>query len=228
MEFIEKYGKQLFAGIGAFIVVGFIATLLMQNSVKKEKESQEKYFTIEAKVKKYTEEKFKKSQTDQIKNQEKVNITVDVNTLKSELESFISQNIGTVAAQFAGLELAQIYSDENKSTEALSILQKVETQSDLLSNSLVKMKIAQVLVDLDKCSDAVATWSKIISTSHFSYLHAEAKLNQALCYKKLNDLKKAEDILNQVKNDKSDESADFSNEADRILKLIQFNKSFGT
>jgi len=228
MEFIEKYGKQLFAGIGALIVVGFIATLLMQNSVKKEKESQEKYFAIEAKVKKYTEEKFKKSQTDQAKNQEKVNVTVDINTLKSDLESFISQNIGTVAAQFAGLELAQIYSDENKSTEALSILQKVETQSDLLSNSLVKMKIAQVLVDLDKCSDAVTTWSKIVSTSHFSYLHAEAKLNQALCYKKMNDLKKAEDILNQVKNDKSDESADFSNEADRILKLIQFNKSFGT
>ena len=133
-----------------------------------------------------------------------------------------------MAAQFAGLELAQILSDESKSTEALSVLQKVETQSDLLSNSLVKMKIAQVLVDLDKCSDAVATWSKIVSTSHFSYLHAEAKLNQALCYKKMNDLKKAEDILNQVKNDKSDESADYSNEADRILKLIQFNKSFGS
>ena len=228
MEFIEKYGKQLFAGIGALIVVGFIATLLMQNSVKKEKESQEKYFAIEAKVKKHTEEKFKKSQTEQAKNQEKVNVTVDVNALKTELESFISQNLGTVAAQFAGLELAQILSDESKSTEALSVLQKVETQSDLLSNSLVKMKIAQVLVDLDKCSDAVATWSKIVSTSHFSYLHAEAKLNQALCYKKMNDLKKAEDILNQVKNDKSDESADYSNEADRILKLIQFNKSFGS
>ncbi|MFN3697342.1 MAG: tetratricopeptide repeat protein [Pseudobdellovibrio sp.] len=228
MEFIEKYGKQLFGGIGLIIVIGFVTTLFMQNSVKKEKASQEKYFALEAKIKKYTEEKFKKSQSDQSKNQDKVNLTTDVATLKSEIESFISQNLGTVASQFAGLELAQILIDENKTTEALSTLQKIETQSQLLSNSLVKMKIAQILVDLDKCTDAIANWSKIISTSQFSYLHNEAKLNQALCYKKMSDFKKAEEILNQVKNDKSEESTDFASEADRILRLIQFNKTLGT
>lgn len=228
MEFLEKYGKQFFMGVGALIVIGFVTTLVVQSSVKKEKESQEKYFVIEAKVKKYHEEKFKQSQGEQAKSSEKVSITIDVAQLKTELDAFISAHLGTVAAQFAGLELAQLLSEDNKSTEALSLLQKIETQSDLLSNSLVRMKIGQTLADLDKCNDAVAVWSKIASNRSLSYIHAEAKLNQALCYKKMNDLKKAEDILNQVKNEKSEETLEFSREADRILRLIQYNKSFGT
>jgi len=228
MEFIEKYGKQLFIGVGVFVILAFVVTLITQGSVKKEKESQEKYFALEAKVKKYREEKFKQSQSAQEKIAVQESVQVDINQLKADLESFISSNLGTVAAQFAGLELAQILSEENKLTEALSLLQKVETQSDLLSNSLVKMKIGQILADLDKCSDALVVWSKIINSKKFAYIHAESKINQALCYKKMNELQKAEEILNQVKNEKSEDSAEQSREADRILRLIQFNKSFGS
>lgn len=228
MEFLEKNIKGILGVAGILIVAGLISTLVNANSVKKEKETQEKFFAIDAKVKKYKEEKFKAAAKTPDAKTEVASVPVDVKELKAELDIFVSDNTGTVAAQIAALELASILSEENKSTEALALLQKVETKSDLLSNVLVRMKIAQSLADQDKCLDALLIWNKVLSTKATSYLHAEAKINQALCYKKMNDLTKAEEILNQVKNDKTDETGQSNREADRILRLIQFNKSFGT
>lgn len=228
MEFLEKNIKGILGLAGLVIVAGLIMTLVSANSVKKEKLTQEKFFAIDAKVKKYKEEKFRPADKTADAKAQVANVPVDVNQLKSELEAFVSENTGSVAAQIAGLELANIYSDENKSAEALALLQKVETKSDLLSNVLVRMKIAQSLADQDKCSDALVIWGKVLATKATSYLHAEAKINQALCYKKMSDLVKAEEILNQVKNDKADETGQSNKEAERILRLIQFNKSFGT
>ena len=228
MEFLEKNIKAILGVAGLVIVAGLIGTMVSVNSVRKEKATQEKFFALDAKVKKYKEEKFKPSDKALDAKDQTAQLPVDVNQLKTELTAFISENTGTVAAQIAGLELANIYSDENKSVEALALLQKVETKSDLLSNVLVRMKIAQSLADQDKCSEALVIWGKVLSTKATSYLHAEAKINQALCFKKMNDLVKAEEILNQVKNDKTDETGQSNREADRILRLIQFNKSFGT
>lgn len=230
MEFLEKNIKSVFIAAGVLIVVGLVATLISQNTTKKEKEIQEKFFALDAKVKKYQEDKFKKDSPEAAtdKKADKADVVIDVNQLKTELNAFVSENPATVGAQIAGLELAQILTDENKGDEALALLQKVETKADLLSNVLVRMKIAQTLADQDKCSDALVIWSKILDSKATSYLHAEARIDQALCYKKMNDVKKAEDILNQVKNDKNEDSAETSREAERILRLIQFNKSFGT
>lgn len=228
MEFLEKNIKGILGIAGLVIVVGLIATLVSANSVRKEKATQEKFFALDAKVKKYKEEKFTAASKDITKKESVVSVSIDLNQLKSELQAFVSENTGSVAAQMAGLELAAILSDENKSAESLAILQKVETKSDLLSNVLVRMKIAQNLADQDKCSDALIIWGKVLASKATSYLHAEAKINQALCYKKMNDLTKAEEILNQVKNDKADETGQSNKEAERILRLIQFNKSFGT
>jgi len=229
MEFLEKNVKGILGIAGLVIVAGLVATLVNANSIKKEKQTQEKFFAIDAKVKKYKEEKFKATDKTADKKDETVaSVPVDVAQLKTELDAFVSENTGSVAAQIAGLELADLLSDENKSVEALALLQKVETKTDLLSNVLVRMKIAQSLADQDKCSEALVIWGKVLSSKATSYLHAEAKINQALCYKKMNDLAKAEEILNQVKNDKTDETGQSNREADRILRLIQFNKSFGT
>lgn len=228
MEFLEKNVKGILGIAGLVIVAGLIATLVSQNSIKKEKQTQEKFFAIDAKVKKYKEEQFRATDKTAEKKDEVANVPVDVTQLKTELEAFVSENTGTVAAQIAGLELASLLSDENKSAEALALLQKVETKSNLLSNVLIRMKIAQTLADQDKCSEALVIWGKVLASKATAYLHAEAKINQALCYKKMNDLAKAEEILNQVKNDKTDETGQSNREADRILRLIQFNKSFGT
>ena len=228
MEFLEKNVKGILGIAGLVIVAGLIGTLVTQNSIRKEKASQEKFFAIDAKVKKYKEDKFKAAAKSADKKEEVASIPVDVNALKAELEAFVNENTGTVAAQIAGLELADILTSEGKGTDALALLQKVETKSDLLSNVLVRMKIAQSFADQDRCSDALIIWGKVLGSKATSYLHAEAKINQALCYKKMNDLAKAEEILNQVKNDKEDQTGQSNREAERILRVIQFNKSFGT
>lgn len=224
MEFLEKNIKGILGVVGLVIVAGLIGTLVSLNSVKKEKQVQEKFFALDAKVKKYKEEKFKTAD----KKEETASVAVDVNQLKSDLATFVIENTGTVAAQIAALELANLHSEEGNYADALALLQKAETKSDLLSNVLIRMKMAQTLADQDKCSEALEVWNKVLKSKATAYLHAEAKISQALCYKKMNDLQKAEDILNQVKNDKTDETGEANREAERILRLLQYNKSFGT
>lgn len=228
MEFIEKHGKNLIIGFVAIIALSLVITLIGQGSTRKELNAQDKYFTLDDQVKKLKEEKFKLSQAEKDPKATKVSLTVDVSQLKNQLEMFISENPATVASQMAGLELSQILVEENKITEGLAVLQKVETKTTKISNFVVKAKIAQLLSDLDKCSEAISTYSQIIENKSAKYLHTEALLNQALCYKKLNNVQKAEEVLNQVKNIKSDNPADTSREAERILRLIQFNKSLGS
>lgn len=228
MEFLEKNVKGLLALSAVVIVGGLIATFVAQKSVSQEKQVQEKFFALDAKLKKYKEEKFKSANPAENNKSDQVNITVNVDQLKTELEQFINENTGTVASQMAALELSELLGSEKKEAEALALLQKAESNSDLLTNVMVRMKIAQFLADQDKCSEALVVWDKILKSKSTIYLHAEVKLNQALCYKKMNDLVKAEEILNQVRNDKSEQNGQAVSEADRILRLIQFNKSFGT
>ncbi|MFN3455036.1 MAG: tetratricopeptide repeat protein [Pseudobdellovibrio sp.] len=227
-QFIEKYGKHIFIGVGIVIVAALVATLISYSSTNKEKQAQDKFYALDAKVQKFREDKLKASAPQADKKEDVAQVKIDVNQLKSELNQFASEYQGTVAGQMASLQLSQILSDEGNPGEALTLLQKAETKSDSLANTLVRMKIAQLFSDQDKCQDAITLWGKIISSKSASFVHAEAKLNQALCYKKLNELAKAEEILNQVRNEKSEESVDASREAERILRLIQFNKAIGT
>ena len=50
----------------------------------------------------------------------------------------------------------------------------------------------------------------------------------ALCYKKLNDMKKAEEILTSVKNNKLEGQEQLSQEADKILRVIKMSSTLGT
>ena len=98
-----------------------------------------------------------------------------------------------------------------------------------LTNLLVRMKKAQALSVANKCADAITAWDKVVTDSKAKFLHIEAQVNQALCYKNLNDLAKAEDVLMKIKNNTKDEaySADRNPEVEKVLRLIQFQKNAG-
>ena len=131
--------------------------------------------------------------------------------------------------QEAIAEGKRMIAKENKPEVAAEWLTKTETGSSNLTNLLVRMKKGQALSLANKCADAIAVWDKVVADSNAQYLHIEAKVNQALCYKNMNDLAKAEDVLLQIKkNSKNGEySAEKNPDVEKVLRLIQFQKNAG-
>lgn len=221
MNFLEKNWKLLTSGAAAAIVLGLILSLVSGQSERKEKSAQESFVVLQEKI-----NQLKEQGTDKAKKE--IKAAVDTTTLKSDLQNFISKNISTVAAQVAGISLADILADEKNMTEALNVLKKVETNTSVLSNILVLKKMGQILADNDQCKEAIAVWDKVLKNAKAEFSFADVQIKQALCYQKLNDTKKAEEVLNQVKNNKAEGQEQSSLEAEKILRLIQFNKAQGS
>ena len=243
MEFLEKNGKIIAGAFFALIAIGLIATFISNSSKKNEIETQEKFSQIESEYTKYKEEMTKsttpqaptnplaktdkkadgKNSVDAAANAQKLR-----DPLSTNLSRFISENKKSVATEMAALYLSEVLLDENKNTEALEVLKKVDSQSGDLTSVLVQKKLGALLADNNQCDQALKVWDKLLKLSTAKFAHSEVKIMQSLCYQKMNDLKKAEEILISVKNDKTEGSAENSQHAERILRLIQFKKASGT
>jgi predicted negative regulator of RcsB-dependent stress response len=245
MEFFEKNGKLVVGAFFALIVIGLVATFVSSGSKRNEEKAQEKLAQIEIEYTKYKEsvaksstppspvKDDKKSAADK-KAEEKALAdssaqVVQLRTqLTTSLNQFLTENKKSIATEMAALYLSELLIDENKNAEALEVLKKTESSSNDLTSVLVQKKIGSLLADNNQCEDALKVWDKLLKSSTAKFAHSEVKIMQSLCYQKMNDLKKAEEILLSVKNDKTEGSADYVQHAERILRLIQFKKASGT
>ncbi len=224
MEFLEKNLKTIAISFAAVVVLGLGISLISGQSERQEKSAQEAFAPIQTKFSQWKEQ----NQTVAKTAQDTTKVVVNVADLKVEIEGFISKNPATIASQIAGLSLAEIYSSENNLVEAMNTLKKVETKSSVLSNTLVLKKMGQLLADSDQCKEAILIWDKVLTNKKAEFTFSDIKIKQALCYQKLNEIKKAEDLLTQVKNNKTEGQEQSSVEAEKVLRLMQFNKAQGS
>lgn len=224
-NFFANYWKTILATVVVAVLIGGIGTVLANQSKSKEQKIQESYYSIEKKL-----QELKARAATQPEKDKKAE-PVDFTEIKKELTDFIAAHTGSIAAQMAGLHLAQLQLEAAQSADALATLQKVENNDKGLVNTLVQQQVAQLLAGQDKCQDAIATWQKILDRKDATFLHSEIKLQQALCFAKMNDMKKAEEILTnlstQTANPDIGEST-VSKEAEKYLRLMHFKKTSGT
>lgn len=237
MSFLETQWKTIVGVVVLLLVVGLGVVAKTTMNVSAEKKAQENFFLIE---KKYSDYKTKKAAPPEAKDPKAKTAAVapdlsgELATVKKDLESFLATDSSTKAGQMAALYYAEILINENKKDAALAALQKAQNNDSGLVNTLVQQQLGQVLADLDKCADAITVWQKVVDRKQAAFLHNDVKIQQALCYQKTNDLKKAEELLTNIANQKPDsksESFDSSSsvkEAAKYLRLIQFKKVSGT
>lgn len=230
MEFIEKQWKLILGAAGFVVLVGAVVTLVSVRAAHKEKSAQESYFAVEKKLNDMKNKKPELPTADK-KEKPKTEAPPDYTQIKKDLEKISTDFPGSIASQMAALHVANILVDEKNSDAALITLQKVENKDRGLVNTLIQQQIGQLLADKQKCPEAIVIWQKIIERREAGFIHSETKLQQALCYTKMNDFKKAEELLtnlaNQAVNPDMSNSAS-SKEAEKYLRLIQFKKASGT
>ncbi len=235
MTLIEKNWK-LILGICLVLVLGGAGLAIRSTlTTSKEKKAQENFFLIE---KKYTDYKAKKDNPEKTNEKmtakaEKVtpeNLAIQLESIKKELETFITNNPQSKATQMAALYFAEISRQQDSTESALAILLKVQNNDTGLVNTLVQQQIGQLLANSEKYQEAIDIWQKIINRKEAKFLHNELKIQQALCYQKLNNSSKAEELLTNIANQKTENQTDNSSvkEAARYLRLIQVKKVTGT
>ena len=223
---IENNWKIIVGIFAAFVVGGAAVAFTNHFATEKEKKAQEAYFNVE---KKLNELKAKKTAPPEAKETKPE--AVDFTAVKKDLEKVIADYPNSVASQMAALHLASVLVDEKNFDLALTTLQKVENKDKGLVNTLIQQQIGQLLADKDKCTEAIAVWQKILDRKEASFIHSELKLQQALCYSKTNDMKKAEEILTNLASQAPNEemgAAATAKEAEKYLRLLQFKKASGT
>lgn len=236
MSFIEKQWKLILGICIVIFIIGGVEAIRSAMNLSKEKKTQENFFVIEKKYNDYKNKKNKDLNPTAKKLEKKeapinpAELAQEQTAVKKDLEKFIAENSGSKAAQMAAIYYAEILKEEKHNDLALAALQKVQTNDRGLVNTLVQQQIGQMLADSNKCQEAIDSWQKIIERKEAEFLHNDIKIQQALCYQKMNDLKKAEEILTNIANQKSDSQLDSTSvkEAARYLRLIQFKKVSGT
>lgn len=128
------------------------------------------------------------------------------------------------AAAMAALFSAEIYSEYKQPDQALELLKKVNPQNktqDLLQALTVHLK-ANLYLEKNQCQEALPLWQKILDSKKITYLQNETKLKMALCYEKLNDLAKSQQLLIEL-SQKTENQSDMaiSKEAEKYLRLIK-------
>lgn len=228
MDFVKVLEQQWKLVIGVLVlllVAGGVAALVNMQSTKKEQIAQESYFAVEKQLFDLKNQKLNPTEA------AKAVTKVEPAQVKAGFEKVIADYPGSVAAQMSALHLAGLLVEEKNFDSALTILQKVENKDKGLVNTLVQQQIGQLLADKDKCQDAIAVWQKIIDRKEASFIHGDTKIQQALCYTKVNDFKKAEEILTNLANQNPNPemgNSSASKEAEKYLRLIQFKKASGT
>ncbi len=228
MSVIEKQWKLIIGLFIAVMVVGGVISALAVQKTNKEHKAQENYFMAE---KKYLEIKNKKANPETAAKEKTPDTPADYMTVKTDFDKIIQDYPKSTAAQMSALYLTDILLNEKNTDQALATLQKVESKDDGLVNTLVQQQIGRLQADKDKCQDAVDTWQKIVKRKEASFLHNEVKIQQALCYQKMNDNKKAEELLTNIANqktDKANEPSTINKDAEKYLRLIQYKKVSGT
>jgi predicted negative regulator of RcsB-dependent stress response len=245
MEFFEKNIKNLMVGFVGLIVIGMIWAFLANRTKNQETAAQEKFAAIETQYGKYKEDLAKSEQISNMPKNAKdaskttpeekkveadlaASLIVVKPKLVSDLTQFVDENSKAIAGSMAALYLSELLLTDKKATEALAVLRKVENTSKDLTSILVQKKIGALLADNNQCDEALKVWDKILKINTAKFAHAEVKIMQSLCYQKNNDLAKAEEILNSIKNDKTEVSAEYVQHAEKILRLIHFKKASGT
>ncbi len=226
MEFFEKNGRSIGIAFLVFILVGSAMALYSYSNQKKEQEAQEKLATIEFGYSRYKQD----VDSDKTKPDAKVaeSVASQRSQLISQLRQFLDSHQKTIASRIASLYLSELLIADNQRTEAVEVLKKSNVGAKDLTSILVQKKLAALLSDNDQCEEALKIWNNISDLKAAKFASAEIKIMKSLCYQKMNDLAKAEQLLKEVKNDGSEASAAYVQHAERILKLIQFKKAAGS
>lgn len=149
-------------------------------------------------------------------------IEADYGTVVKEFKTIVEQNPKTKAAKMSALNLAEIYSSYGKTDEAIEVLNKVTSGSDMLA-ALVLTQVGTLQADKQDCKSALASWDKALSNKTAGFLSSSLFLKQGLCHESLGDIAQAEASYTKAKESAKEGAT--AKSAEKYLRLLRVKQN---
>jgi predicted negative regulator of RcsB-dependent stress response len=215
VQFLAKHAKAAAAAIVVCAVAGaaYIAYGMYEGSL--EAKSQEELFTIqktvEEKEQKLTKqdeasiEKAKAPKADAGPKFEKTPQSLAANFTDDlkRYADFIGSHKGKKASYMAAIQAARLakeYKDFPQAEKILAGVVEVPNSNDIFSG-LLRAQLGAILMDENKCPDAVKQLNQIVDNKAQSYFHAHSWLRLGACYIETKEWDKAQSALARVEKD---------------------------
>lgn len=230
---IKKHTKTIGAVLGVIVVSAAVWTGMTSYKLKAQKSLQSQYSLIEYQFNKQKElfERGRNPPPAPQKNEDGTipaplpsakasgNIDQDYGKVVNDLNSFLEKNPQSPAGAMAGLRLAGIYSEYQKSQEAAAVLEKVKYDKALLG-ALVKVELGTQKANLGQCAEADKIWKTVNTNGTDSFLKPEISLKQGLCAESAGEMAKAEQLYREATETGADTEA--GRTAQKYLRLLKF------
>lgn len=138
------------------------------------------------------------------------------------MEEIISEAPRSKAAKMAALNLAQVQIQYKKLEDAKNTLTKVSDSSKDLLSAMVQGEMGTLLANQNDCKGALTYWEQILNNKKVEFMHSAVRLKMGLCFEAMNEIPKAEEAYNKVKEQEKDSSIGRS--AEKYLRLLQVKK----
>ena len=134
-------------------------------------------------------------------------------------ENLIATDPKTKAAQMAALHLSDLLWKYNSAEKGIEVLKKTDIGRKDLLCALVKVQLGTLLAEQKDCKAAVDVWDQVINNKEATFLHANVRLKQGLCYESLDQKSKAEEAYAKVKDEAKDTAT--ARSAESYLRLLK-------
>lgn len=227
-EWSAQHSKVLVIGLSVFAVIAVLSVVYKAMSDKKEAASQEAFYRAEKQLLNARAGFELGAKPLPAGQSAPAGVTAqkasgdfekDFGSVVDGLKAVIEEHgVSRKGSKMAALKLSDLYLEFNKNAEAVETLKKMESSSKDLLSSLVKLQLGTAFSNQDNCSEAIQTWDSVLKSSSAKFIHSQAKLKKALCFEKMNEVAKAEQLYNEVKTEANDTS--IGRAADSYLRLL--------
>ena len=153
----------------------------------------------------------------------KKNLAAEIEDIQKRTSELASKYPSKSLTDLSLIKVSGFLDSQDKSEESLKTLElaKVSPQRKL-SGVLLLLK-GKVLHKLGKDTEALTTFDEVLAEDNWTSFHAEALIQKALLNKKAGNFEAAETDLQKAKS--LNDSGAFFEDADKYLRLIQYEKS---
>jgi predicted negative regulator of RcsB-dependent stress response len=248
-QMIVDHGKLIVTAFGVFILAGAVYMGWDFYNKTQEAKAQTALYQAENKFKRVVEKialeavpkdldvskekdqkKVQELQMAEAKKKADAVKTADISRFQDAIESYktvMSQYGNRTAASQAALELARMYSDRDKTDEAIAVLQEQARSGGdkSLMSSLVTFQLGNLELSKGNYTQAIDRFGRILSVPDFKYLHPEASLKMGIAYEGSKDLAKAKEFYQKTIAEFA--TSDAAKTARKYMRLLEMSQGSG-
>jgi len=155
----------------------------------------------------------------------KASKAAEIEKLDASVSKLLSEHPGASVTDFTAVKWASFLIEEEKSEDALNVLNKAQPSSGRELSASILMLKASVLANQKKTIEAIKVYDEVLAKDGWSLFHAEALIQKGVLQSAQGETDAAMESFGRAKGKAVDSS--FSRDASKYWRLLKIQKTKG-